>query len=147
VLFRSSSGYVVSIVERRSGYTVLGKVASKHAEGVTTKTLDLLDALKALVRTITADNGKEFSDHASMAAGLQASICFAHPYHLWERGYNENANGMVRQYLPKQRSSTDLTDQECRDIMGRLNSRPRKRLEWDTPAEVFTRRTGVALLD
>lgn len=147
IVGHQNTGYVVSIVERCSGFTVLGKVESKHAEGVTAKTLQLLEPLKAWVHTITADNGKEFADHASIAAGLQASIYFAHPYHSWERGCNENANGLVRQYLPKQRSFAGLTDQECEEIMGRLNRRPRKRLGWRTPTEVLTKRTGVALLN
>lgn len=147
IVGHQGSGYVVSIVERRSGFTVLGKVTTKHAEGVSAKTIDLLKPWKQWVRTITADNGKEFADHAAISAGLQAAVYFAHPYHSWERGCNENANGLVRQYLPKRRSFRDLTDQECQMIMSRLNHRPRKRLGWETPAEVFTRRTGVALLN
>ena len=142
-----SSGYVVSMVERRSGLTVLGKVPTKCASGVMGKTIDIMNFYKDWIYTITADNGKEFARHEDIASGLKADIYFAHPYHSWERGCNENANGLVRQYLPKQSSFSEVTDEDCQKIMTALNTRPRKRLDWNTPNEVFSQQIGVALLN
>ena len=89
------------------------------------------------VHTITSDNGLEFAGHKAIAQALRAKFYFAHPYASWERGANENANGLVRQYLPKGADFTAVTDAELAHIMQRLNSRPRKCLDMKTPNEVF----------
>jgi len=147
IVGHQSSGYVISMVERLSGLTILGKVPTKCATGVMEKTIEIMQDYTGWIHTITADNGKEFARHEDISKGLQADVYFAHPYHSWERGCNENANGLVRQYLPKQCSFSQVTDEDCRRIMLALNNRPRKRLEWLTPNEVFSKTTGVALLN
>ena len=99
VMGRARTGALVSVVERRSRYTVLG-VPSKQAEHVAAATIALLAAHKGHTQTITADNGKEFAHHATISQALDAAVYFAHPYHAWERGLNENTNGLIRQYRP-----------------------------------------------
>jgi IS30 family transposase len=89
------------------------------------------------VQTITYDNGREFSEHAEMARALDAAIYFAHPYASWERGVNENTNGLIRQFFPKDRDLTLVSEQELTAFMNSLNHRPRKTLGFRTPHEVF----------
>ena len=97
VMGRWRTGALVSLVERRSRYTLLGKVASKQAEQVAATTIALLAPHKRHTQPITADNGKEFAHHATITEALDAAVYFAHPYHAWERGLNENTNGLIRQ--------------------------------------------------
>jgi transposase, IS30 family len=89
------------------------------------------------VLTITYDNGREFTDHEGMARDLDAKIYFAHPYASWERGVNENTNGLIRQFFPKERDLTTVTNEEVEQVMNLLNHRPRKTLGFRTPHEVF----------
>ena len=109
------------------------------------KTIEVLTPLAALVHTITIDNGKEFCEHEQIAAGLQARIYFAHPYASWERGLNENTNGLVRQYFPKKYDFARITDQDLQRVEDLLNNRPRKTLGYRTPNEVFFKQRPVAL--
>lgn len=134
VLGKQARHAVVSAVERDSRYTVLTKVPNRLAE---TLSKALVKGLKPHeVKTITSDNGREFAGHAEIAEALDADFYFAHPYHSWERGTNENTNGLIRQYLPKGRSLDNVTQKELRFIMDRLNHRPRECLGFKTPAEV-----------
>lgn len=87
--------------------------------------------------SITADNGKEFSDHIAISKALDAEFYFAHAYASWERGLNENTNGLVRQYFPKKSSFAAITTEDIDLVMERLNSRPRKCLGYKTPNELF----------
>ena len=89
------------------------------------------------VRTLTLDNGTEFHSYEQLEAMVATKCYFATPHHSWERGSNENANGLIRQYLPKRRSMADLTQRECQRIADKLNRRPRKRLGFRTPEEVY----------
>ena len=89
------------------------------------------------VYTITADNGKEFSNHKQIATELKANVYFAYPYHAWERGLNENTNGLIRRYFPKKFSFEEITEEQVHMVMNRLNNRPRKTLGFETPNEVF----------
>src|SRR5579863_9518619 len=101
-----------------------------------------------LVHTITLDNGKEFSMHEKMATVLDANVYFAKPYHSWERGLNENTNGLVRQYFPKKSSFDNITQHDLQQVVRKLNHRPRKCLDYKTPFEVFSKsceKQGVAL--
>ena len=104
----------------------------------------LLKPHQKKVHTITSDNGKEFAGHEKIASKLKANFYFAHPYTSWEYGTDENTNGLIRQYFPKNRDFTTITQQEINMAMGKLNNRPRKRLGYQTPNQVFSK-SGVAL--
>jgi IS30 family transposase len=110
----------------------------KSAQAVTDALLTALQPHADLVHTLTYDNGKEFAYHQTLAEGLDAQGCFAHPYHSWERGLNENTNGLIRQYLPKSTDFWTLTLEKLRSIMDRLNNRPRKCLGFKTPNQLFS---------
>jgi IS30 family transposase len=138
-------GGILSVVERKSKLTRLRKLATKAAAEMKDNTIALLAPLAAQVHTITVDNGKEFSEHQLIAAGLGARIYFAHPYASWERGLNENTNGLVRQYFPKKYEFARITDQDLQQVEDLLNNRPRKTLGYRTPNEVFFKQRSVAL--
>ena len=130
-------GTVVTMVERKSGYAVLAKVANKTSELVSSAIVSNLKPLCERVKTLTFDNGKEFAAHRLIDQQLNSTAYFARPFASWERGSNENLNGLLRQYIPKKRSMSTVTDEEIRMIQNRLNNRPRKRLWFKTPDEVF----------
>jgi IS30 family transposase len=138
-------GGILSVVERKSKLVRLRKLATKAAAEMKDNAIELLAPLASKVHTITVDNGKEFCEHELIAAGLQARIYFAHPYSSWERGLNENTNGLVRQYFPKKYDFTKITDQELQFVEDRLNNRPRKTLGYRTPNEVSFKQRSVAL--
>lgn len=129
---------VVSIVERVSKKTVLKKVNTKTAELVCASTIDGLKTFSTNVLTITSDNGSEFAYHEKISRALNAEFYFAHPYSSWERGLNENTNGLVRQYLKKGSDFSKVTDDTLLLITDKLNNRPRKSLNYATPNEIFT---------
>ena len=137
VIGASHKGAVVTMVERKSGYAVMAKVEKKTSELVSSAIVDKLQPLAARVKTLTFDNGKEFAGHAQIDQQLQSTAYFARPFASWERGSNENLNGLLRQYVPKKRAMSTVSDEEIRMIQNRLNNRPRKRLGFKTPAEVF----------
>jgi IS30 family transposase len=128
---------IVTVVERKSGYAVMAKVSNKTADLVGAAIIQALNPLKARVKTLTYDNGKEFSGHAEIDKALGSTGYFARPFASWERGSNENFNGLLRQYVPKKRQMASITNEEIKMIENRLNNRPRKRLGFRTPAEVF----------
>ena len=128
---------VVTITDRASRLTRMQHVQQRTAEVVAQAIQDQLQPLQQTVRTLTADNGKEFAQHQTIATRLDAAFYFAHPYAPWERGTNENTNGLIRQYLPKGRALTDIRPADIQRIMDRLNNRPRKCLQYRTPNEVF----------
>jgi len=136
---------IVSLTERKSTYTLLEKVPQKTAELVRDAAVKLLGPIKNAVCTITSDNGTEFAAHKAIAQKLKAAFYFAHPYHAWERGTNENANGLVRQYFPKGHDFKTITGEQINFVMDRLNNRPRKKLGFMTPKEVFYNLKPVAL--
>jgi IS30 family transposase len=138
-------GGILSVVERKSKLTRLRKLATKGAAEMKDNSIELLAPLAAKVHTITVDNGKEFCEHELIAAGLQARIYFAHPYSSWERGLNENTNGLVRQYFPKKYEFSKITDKDLQQVEDLLNNRPRKTLSYRTPNEVFFKQQSVAL--
>jgi len=138
-------GGILSAVERKSKLTRLRKLATKAAAEMKDNTIELLAPLAAKVHTITVDNGKEFCEHQLIATGLQARIYFAHPYASWERGLNENTNGLVRQYFPKKFDFAKFSAKDLQQVEDRLNNRPRKTLGYRTPNEVFFKQRSVAL--
>jgi IS30 family transposase len=137
VIGKAHRGALVTLVERKSKYTVIRAVLRKIAEAVRNAVKHGLSPHQDRVHTITYDNGREFTDHAGMARDLETQIYFAHPYASWERGLNENTNGLIRQYFPKHRDLTTVTHAEVEHAMHKLNHRPRKSLGFRTPYEVF----------
>ena len=128
---------VVTLTERKSRFALLTKVDRRTAELVSEAVIDLLHPVAGRTHTITGDNGKEFAEHERIAQDLDVDFFFAHPYAAWERGANENMNGLVRQYIPKNRELTSVTENELEQIMINLNHRPRKCLDFKSPFEVF----------
>jgi IS30 family transposase len=128
---------IVTLVERKSGYAVIQKVPNKTADAVTAAIEQLLKPLQSCVKSITVDNGKEFAHHQRIDQALQCKTYFADAYCSWQRGSNENFNGLLRQYVPKKRLMSTVTEDELINIQNRLNHRPRKRLGFKTPYEVF----------
>jgi IS30 family transposase len=128
---------VLSLVERTTGYLVLGQLAARTAQAVTRRAIQLIRRERHPVRTVTADNGTEFHDYATLERATGTTVYFATPHHAWERGTNENTNGLLRQYLPKGTSMAHLTQRACDALARRLNTRPRKRLGFRTPEEGY----------
>jgi IS30 family transposase len=128
---------LLSLVERKSKFTLIRKLPKKRADLVAEAAIDLLNPYKEKVCTITADNGQEFAHHEYIKEQLHTAIYFAHPYHAWERGLCENTNGLIRQYFPKGLHFDLITDNHVQMVMNRLNNRPRKTLGYKTPNEVF----------
>ena len=133
-----SKDCVLTLVERKTGLVLIGKLKDRTAEGLSRRALSLMRRPGARFETVTADNGTEFHDYARVERLTGAEFYFARPYHSWERGSNENANGLLRQYLPKGMSMAGLTQHQCNAIAHKLNTRPRKRLGFRTPLECFT---------
>ncbi len=143
IIGRNHRQAIVSLVERKSKFVRLEKVARNTAELVGQVLREQLQPLT--VRTITSDNGREFAHHQSIAQHLKADFYFAHPYSSWERGLNENTNGLVRQYFPKKSDFSKIIDRQIEKVVERLNNRPRKTLGYKTPNEVFFKLPLVAL--
>ncbi len=136
---------LVSLTERKSKLTLLAKAEHATAEALEEAMVRLLEPLAQRVHTITSDNGREFARHQHLAAKLKADFYFAHPYASWQRGLNENTNGLVRQYFPKGSDFATITDTQVERVMQRLNHRPRKTLGFTTPHRVFYEPSSVAL--
>ena len=128
---------LVTLIERKSRLVLLRKVEQRTAEAVEDAIIHLLEPWMHDVHTITADNGKEFANHERIAEKLNTNFYFAHPNSAWERGSNENAIGLVRQYFPKKRSFDDITGADTNWVTNLLNHRPRKCLDFKSPIEVF----------
>ncbi len=128
---------VLSLVERKTGYVVLGKLTARTTRAVNRRATPLIRRQRRPVRTITADNGTEFHGYAAIEHATAARFYFATPHHAWERGTNENTNGLLRQYLPKGKSMASLTQHHCNRIAAKLHRRPRKRLGYRTPEECY----------
>jgi IS30 family transposase len=138
---------VVSLVERLTGLVLIGKVPNLSATALNQRLLRMIRSFEQAhglsFETITADNGTEFHSYEQIERRTGLSFYFATPYHSWERGTNENTNGLIRQYLPKRASMADLTQAECNTIARRLNERPRKRHDYATPLEVLDQISDV----
>ena len=136
---------LVSIVDRKTGYLWLKKCSTRKSQDVREATVHLLDPIKEELQTITADNGKEFSLHEQIADELGIEFYFADPYSAWQRGTNENTNGLIRQYIRKGSNLNDYSDEYIAEITYRLNHRPRKRLGFKSPSQVLLQEHGIAL--
>lgn len=128
---------IVTINDRASGSLKMVKVPSKEQKVVTEAVIDLLEDWKPFVKTLTFDNGKEFAGHETISEALDIDVYFARPYHSWERGSNENLNGLIRQYFPKSCDFTTITTEQVKAIEQKLNTRPRKRHNYENPIFVM----------
>jgi IS30 family transposase len=128
-----------TLVDRKSGYVFITKLRAKTGEATVQAVASRMTELpKQLRKTLTLDNGPENRDWQSMQAATELDIYFAHPYHSWERGTNENTNGLIREYFPKKTDFDMVTNEEITQVENDLNSRPRKRHNWRTPLEVIS---------
>ncbi|MCH7534671.1 MAG: IS30 family transposase [Bacteroidetes bacterium] len=143
IIGKNHKGAIVTLDERRSKLRLAAPLATKKAGPLTVALTKLLEPVKGFVCTITFDNGKEFAFHEKIAEKLSCNIYFAKPYHSWERGQNENANGLLRQYFPKAMELVDVKMKQVIKAIDKLNSRPRKCLQFRTPYEAFQDDTGV----
>ena len=128
---------ILTLVDRKSRFTMIGKLARRTSAEFNARARAMIRAQRRPVHTITADNGTEFHGYKQLEATLPTRFYFATPHHSWERGTNENTNGLIRQYLPKRASMEHLTQQECTRIAKKLNQRPRKCLGFRTPEECY----------
>lgn len=126
---------ILTFLERKSGYAVIKKLRARTTEQVTHAASAAMS--EHAFHTLTLDNGTEFHDYKKLEEQFSVTCYFATPYHSWERGANENLNGLIRQYLPKGVCMSKLTQAECDWIAQELNSRPRKRLNFKTPEEIY----------
>ncbi len=144
VIGKQQKQAMLTLTERKSRFTLIGKVPRRTAQAVRQQVCKLLLPVKDKVRTLTSDHGREFADHKRIADTLQLKFYFAHPYAAWERGTNENTNGLLRQYFPKKSDFKTISNKKIAQTMSKLNFRPRKTLRFKTPFEVFFH-TTVAL--
>lgn len=150
VVGRGQSGVLLTINDRATGMLKMAHLENKEAALVQAKAVEILADWKPLLHTITTDNGKEFAYHQKVADELEVACYFAKPYHSWERGANENLNGLVRQYFPKGMNFGRITEQRINEVVEILNQRPRKRFGYRSPEEVFQgavrNKEGVAFI-
>lgn len=137
VMGKGHKSALLTMVERKTLYTVIVRLTGKHADLLAAAAVTNMASLRSKVKTITFDNGLEFAEHETIAKGLCADIYFAHPYSSWERGINENTNGLIRQYFPKGTDFNEVTDDQIKHVMDRLNNRPRKTRGCRSPNELF----------
>jgi IS30 family transposase len=136
--FRAPQAGALDSAERKSGYVMIGKPRARTTAELNRRAARLIARQPRQVRTITADNGTEFHDYKALEQATAARFYFATPHHAWERGTNENTNGLIRQYLHSH-SMARLTQHDCNRIADTLNHRPRKRLGYRTPEECYAR--------
>lgn len=137
ILGTGSRHCLLSLVDRKTGFLLLGKLAARTTRAATPRTIRFIRQHPRGFATITADNGTEFHDYASIERATRVPFYFATPHHAWERGTSENTNGLIRQYAPKGHNLARLTHDDCARIARHLNQRPRKRLGFRTPEECF----------
>jgi transposase, IS30 family len=145
VVSRKSKDVLVTIVDRKLRYTLIGKATNKSSDKVTKATLKCFKGFEAPIHSITADNGTEFAGFKRIEKGLGTEVFFAHPYSSYERGTNENTNGLIRQYYPKGVSFEKATWKDLKVVQDKINNRPRKCLGYKTAAEVYLEEMSVAL--
>ncbi len=134
---KGSKHCIVSLLERKTGFVMIGILKDKTTQSLNKRTNKLISRSSSLFKTITSDNGTEFHQYKEIENKHHVKFYFATPYHSWERGANENVNGLIRQYLPKGTSMAHLTQKKCDWIANQLNNRPRKRLNFKSPQELI----------
>ena len=137
VMGSGSKDCIVTMVERKTGLLLIGKLEDRTTASLNRRVIYLINRHQGVFETITSDNGTEFHDYKGIEDRTQATFYFARPYHSWERGSNENANGLIRQYLPRGTSMAAVSQQLCNSIARKLNNRPRKRHGFRTPLECY----------
>jgi len=145
VIGSTTNDCILTLVERLTGCLLIAKLPARNAAAVNRRLLQIIAEQPHLFRTITVDNGTEFHAYAQIERLTGVLFYFATPYHSWERGTNENTNGLIRQYLPKRTTMKGLTQSRCNQIAAILNNRPRKRHGFLTPIELLSRHVGVAV--
>ena len=143
IIGKNHKGAIVTLDERKTKLRLAAPLPGKKAQAVTEAMLSLLQPIYQFVKTLTFDNGKEFTLHEIIGKALACDTYFAKPYHSWERGQNENANGLLRQYFPKTMELVEVTSEQVFLAVDKLNSRPRKCLGFKTPYEAFEEATGM----
>ncbi len=143
IIGKNNKGAIVTLDERKSKLRLAAPLQGKHAAPLAEAVINMLKPIKKFILTMTFDNGKEFTKHNKIAKALDCDTYFAKPYHSWERGQNENANGLLRQYFPKAMELVDISAQRVMIAVDKRNSRPRKCLGFKTPYEAFQQSTGV----
>lgn len=144
VIGANHSGALLTLVERVTKVTIIEKLTSKNAKNLSKRLICRMKRCKVPVRSITFDNGKEFTEHQQISKALKAQIYFATPYHSWERGLNENTNGLIRQYIPKTCPISIVKKSDVHWIENQLNTRPRKTLGFLSPIQ-FALKHKIAL--
>lgn len=134
---------IITLVERKGGFCLMGKVPSKNSEIVALKISEMLIPFQSQVKSITFDNGLEFASHEEISKKLKCKTYFADPYSSYQRGTNENTNGLIRQYFPKGTKFETLTDDEIKKVEKKLNNRPRKRLDYKKPNDFIKLKVAV----
>ena len=143
---KAGKGYLVTLVERKSGYLLAGYIPNPTKEHFRLCSEQLLTPLpKHLKRSLTLDNGSEMNDYEELERRTGLTVYFAHPYHSWERGTNENTNGLIRQFFPKDRDFTTITKKELDWAVHNLNTRPRKRHSYQSPEVLLSPYLRVAI--
>lgn len=137
IIGKHQKGAIATIVDRKSMYLFISNPTTKKAKDIEDIMTSILLPHKERFHTLTTDNGLEFANHQAIANALGIDYYFCHPYASWERGLNENINGLIRQYIPKGSSFDTITEAQIEMIAYKLNHRPRKSLNWATPYEVF----------
>jgi IS30 family transposase len=128
---------VFTMVDRKTGFVAIGKLERRSTEALNKRAIALIRSQDQPVLTMTSDNGTEFHGYRKLEKATGVEFYFANPHHSWERGTNENTNGLIRQYLPKGKTMAQLTQRACNRIADKLNDRPRKRLGFRTPRECY----------
>ena len=137
VIGAGHKGALVTMNDRTAGTVHIRKVFSKEANRVAMTAVNALKPIRHLLKTMTSDNGREFADHALISSKLELDFFFATPFHSWERGSNENINGLIRQYIPKKSDILSLPDEYITFVENEINNRPRKRFGFRSPNEIF----------
>lgn len=128
---------IVTLLERKTGYVLIGKLRNRTKHATNKRVVALIRKHELRFSTITADNGTEFHAYPAIEKKTGVKFYFAYPYHSWQRGSNENVNGLIRQYFPKRTSMAHITQHDCNAVMRKLNTRPRKRFGFKTPEEMM----------
>ncbi len=142
IIGKDHKSAMITINDRATGVLKIRRNKGKNAEELAKNTIEVLKEWKPFLHTITSDNGKEFAMHKKISEELEIDYYFARPYHSWERGSNENLNGLIRQYIPKKTDFDTLTDEYIQFVEDELNNRPRKRFNFETPNQILTKKVA-----